>query len=1328
MIKNDDQNNLILKVEAFIGGRDGTAIYLDRPVIKDSDGRPIVLTPQEARLRNLTYQTHLYADILIVFTRDDGTETTKEFKRVMIGAIPIMVHSDPCILHKQGAPILRDFGECMYDSGGYFIIDGKEKVIISQERVTTNRLFVSRIEEKSGDFSWRGMIQCTGESGESALVPRTVDLVIINNPDPMFDEKIPEEFAGHKGAILVSLPGVRGRIPLTTIFRALGVESDRAILEHILGDHAAAPPEFIDFIRPSLANAIHKNAKGEREPIYTQQAALAFLSRRVQYESVSFVKGLLVTDLFPNIAHATDPMGAKARFLGYLTRQLMLTALGILPPSDRDSYAFKRVDISGFLLAQLFQTMYNTFRKNVRNVLDHEYYYGPWKNTGRMEDLVNGNNLHRLFNYIIISETFVKSLKGSWGPPTDDPDQGLVQDLARISYIGFLSHLRRVNLPLDRSIKITSPHRLHAQQWGVMCPFESPDGASIGYLKNFSLLCSVTFGTDTESMRAGLRELGVIPLEQFTPAASAGGSVETPQRVMLNGDWFGMTLDPLKLTRMFRLLRRNGFINPFTSIAWDIRSNEIRVQTEPGRPCRPLLIVESGKLAAQHRKPGTTWFDWVYGTSAARTEEHYYRGKTFVSPQTLSEYEGLEDDALITKLTKTAAVIEYLDIEEENTCLIAMTAADIGTFHTHAEIHPSTIFSVVTNNIPLANHNFAPRNCFFGSQSKQAIGIYTTNFTRRFDTAAYIHHYPQRPIITTRNAHYSANDRMPNGFNAIVAVMTYTGFNQEDGIIINRASVDRGMFQITAYKSMSATAKAVNDEERTVFANPIALRDSGKAVAGIKRANYTLLNERGIISEGSYIPRGQSAAVIGMVNVRKEMVTERRGMLSEQVERVTYRDVSLTTDVHHYGKIDRVFVGGRGIGNTADGEEICKVRFRKIRRPELGDKACSRCAQKGVFGMILAPESMPFTKDGIVPDLIINPHAFPSRMTIAHLIECVYSKLCCMEGMLGDGSVFVPFDQDAMYDRLESSAGFQKHGNEILYNGQTGDQLQTEIFIGPTFYMRLKHMVTDKVHARATGPKVPLTHQPTSGRSKGGGLRIGEMERDVLLSYGMSQFTKESMMEKADKYRWAVCRRCGVLAKHNAQTSECPNCAAQETAVIETPYSFKLLSQELEAMGMQMRLSPDAFEEELEVYSDEEMYDQPMDEAEVPRQQQVGGDGLLPFAPMAFENPHNEEQQQGGAPAADTKEDDEYLDDMPANNMPSTANNMPPEEGLPPENVVLPPENVLPPDDVLPSDDLPSEDSTSQPQKGGDVKVINIRSDMKASYGGNNYDDSFDEL
>ena len=1185
MIKYGETNNdIVMKVDVFIGGENGDEIFLDRPITYE-DGSPKLITPNDCRLKNLTYESHIYTNVVIKITDGDDNITTKEFKNVAIGAIPIMLHSDICLLNNQGSEILRKLGECIYDTGGYFLIDGKEKVIIAQERITTNRLFTSKINDDN--FSHKSLLRCTGEVGETLLSPRSIEFYLVKNPDTTIEDDVTEEYSNIKGAIIVSLPSIVGKIPLFILFRALGIENDKDIFESIFGNDVNEIEKsfFENFLRPSIVNCSYE-FNGKRYYVYTQEEAFNYLKWRVKYNTIDHVKNILTSDVMPNISKFEN----KGKYLGYLIKQMINVILDIMPPSDRDSYVYKRVDISGFLLAELFHESYMKLRKFIRDKMDSMYYFGSWAHLQDYDQFITKDNIYKLIPSLLLSETFSKSLKGRWGlAEDDDPELGKVQDLSRISYIGFLSHLRRVNMPLDRSIKLTGPHKLHIHQWGIMCPFETPDGASVGYLKNLALLTKITSGTSANDIRKCLIDIGVIPIENYNLSLNRNIT-----KVFVNGTWFGITGDPIKIMRILRAYRRNALINILISISWHITFNEIRVLTEAGRPCRPLLIINNKKVKVfdKNYKNTKNWFDMINGSTITlndvqKSDEFYYKSE-YIKPTTLPIFYDKSEEEILDTLEKNACAIEYIDIEEEDTLLLAMNYNELNSFHTHLEIHPATILSVVSANIPLANHNQSARNVFHAAQSKQAIGIYATNFNKRFDTMGYVQHYPQKPIINTRTAQYTCSDNMPNGFNVIVAIMTYSGFNQEDSIMINKKSVERGLFALSYYKSITATSKIVSQTERTIFANPIHFRDMGNKVSNIKHADYTLIDENGFIREGSYISKGQTAVVVGMLNVKEIFKEVKKGVFTEQVKETIYSDVSIVTDNSLYGTIDKVFISNKIIG---DDSIVCKIRFLKIKIPEFGDKHASRHGQKGVIGMIIPEEGMPFSKDGIRPDIIINPHAIPSRMTIGHLVECIFSKLCCLEGVLGDGTVFLPLDDDAVYGGLEKK-GFNKNGNEILYNGFTGQQIECEIFIGPTYYFRLKHMVNEKINSRGIGPKVLLTRQPTAGRRKNGGLRIGEMERDSVLSHGISLFMKESMTERSDKYRWCVCKRCGTLAVYypKINLNICDNCKKDDLAIIETPYAFKLLIQELEAMGIQLRLNTDYVETPIDqlIMDDEE--------------------------------------------------------------------------------------------------------------------------------------------
>ncbi len=1301
MIKYDDDKDEVFKIEIYIGGKEGTEISVSRPIIYE-DGCPKLITPYDARMRNLTYETHIFAEVLVCITsKDDDKQNieTVSFKNVAVGSIPIMLHSDICILKNQGSSILSKLGECPYDIGGYFIIDGKEKVIIAQEKIVTNKLFVSALKDDK-DFSHKGIIRCVADNGN--LQPTNVQFYFVRNPiiveGDTIEENVSSKYTDSKGAIYVSIPSFKEKIPLFILFRAIGVENDKEICKMIFGDKCNDIEQnyFDNLIRPSIIDAkfIHK---GIWKNVNTQQKAIDYLQFRVQYGTMEHVRMVLSKDFFPNI----ELFENKKKYLGYLTLQFIKTAKGLLPLSDRDSYIYKRVDISGFMLAELFQEAYIKLRDNVRNKIDSEYLYGPWKNRKKdFHHFVNSNNIYKIVDHLIVTQTFAKSLKGQWGLINNsDPELGKVQDLSRISYIGSLSHIRRVNMPIDRSIKVTEPHKLHSQQWGIMCPYETPDGASIGYLKNLAILAKITAGINVENIKKCLEDIGIIPLINCNIYSN-----KNITNVFVNGTLFGITGDPLFITRLLKAYRRNGLINILISISFNIKTNELRIFTEAGRPCRPVLILKYNEKNKKNEiqvydknNDFKNWFDMLNGTyykldSKEKNDDYYYMDK-YVNPlkksfkrggyggtdilkiynsmfqnnntvellnnddddvsksqlftkinkqysggggnseddsdssgeghQSHNSYEDdIEDESernlyyrdkyskILNDLENSSACIEYLDSEEADTCLIAMNENEIGPYHTHMEIHPSTILSVVSGNIPMSNHNSSARNVFHAAQSKQAIGIYSTNFNKRFDTMSYILHYPQRPIINTRIAQYTSSDYMANGFNTIVAIMTYSGFNQEDSIMINKATIDRGLNSLSYYKSITATSKIVSQNERVIFGNPILTRDKGIKINGIKNKNYEHLDADGFIKEGTYVPEGQEVIIVGMINIREIIKEYKNGVFTDVKKEIIHTDVSISTDNSLFGKVDKVYKSEKIAGNDST---ICKVRFLKIKKPEFGDKHCSRHGQKGVIGMIIPEENMPYTKDGIRPDIIINPHAIPSRMTIGHLVECIFAKLCCIDGLLGDASVFIPIEKETIYNGLKKN-NFNKYGNEILYNGFTGQQISTEIFLGPTFYFRLKHMVAEKINSRGVGKVVGLTRQPTEGRRKGGGLRIGEMERDTVLSHGISNFIKESMMERSDKFCWCICKRCGTLVSYNIKENIniCKNCNNDDVAVVQTPYAFKLFIQELETMGIQPRLNT-------------ELIDMPIDQLDL-----VKGN-----------NPYNDDEDNDDAEDNDDVDDDD---------------------------------------------------------------------------------------
>lgn len=1132
----EDPSKIKHRIEVFVGGQDGDKVYFDKPTIVDAtSGKQRLLFPNEARLYNFNYTSDIYADISLRFTLNETQIEEKILPKVKIGSIPIMLHSKLCALYKQPFHIRREMGECPYDQGGYFIIDGKEKVCVAQERNITNALFVQ--SRPTGEaHSFEAFIRCT--TSES-IFPKTIRFNV-HGPIQTTTTKSSHQSQAAKRTIIkensitVSIPHITEELPLFLLYRVLGIDSDKDIIDSILCGELDAKlrQDMMDFLRPSVLDANY---------VYSQDAALDVVKHYVELQTLENLFYILERDFFPNLQGAT--LFEKARYLSYNINHLIRVCLGIVPETDRDNYMYKRIGISGFLLGDIFKDYYNAFRVAFRNLIDKEYQYKKWVNLGSLVDKINNSNKGDIFLSSIISDGMLKSLKGSWGL---SGVQGIVQDLNRISYVGFLSHLRRVVTPMDSSIKLRRPHQLNTSHFGMVCPSESPDGGSIGLLKNFAILCAISFDVPINAIKQALEPFPITYHNGLIPDIIA-----TETYILFNNTWVGMLPDneAPKLVQWIRLLRRNSLINNLVSVSWNVFHKRINILTDNGRCTRPLLLVDKHDIALHTRgktRQYSQWLDYIRGHTLKSDEyDFYFNG--YHNPFQMDKFKGKTIDAIIKVLEANAAVIEYVDVEETNTCLIAMRTQDlVNGNYSHCEIHPSTMFSVYTISIPFANHNAAPRLVFSGAQGKQAIGVYATNFNNRIDTMGYIMHYPQKPLVTTRFANYMNLDKLPNGQNLIVAVCSYTGYNQEDSIIVNKSALDRGMFTISYYKCYGEQeTQSVDGGERVIFSNKKILAALGENFQ-VKPARYDKIDDNGMPVVGSYI--SENDVYFGMYGITEKI--ESVDQYGNEFKTKQYVDKCLVADKTMSGTVDKVLMFKNKMGNKE-----AKVRIRKYRTVELGDKLASRMGQKGVCGMIMRQEDMPFTKDGLIPDIIINPHAFPTRMTIGHLIECIMAKTCVMQGCDYDGIAFEQHDCEKFYTKLDTEHNMNKYGDEILYNGRTGEQIPTEIFIGPTYYQRLKHMVADKINYRTTGRVMGLTRQPTKGRSNEGGLRIGEMEANAIISHGMSAFIKEAFFERSDKYEFYMNTTQNIISGKQKFAKR-----------ILAPYSLKLLVHELQSM------------------------------------------------------------------------------------------------------------------------------------------------------------------
>ena len=452
----------------------------------------------------------------------------------------------------------------------------------------------------------------------------------------------------------------------------------------------------------------------------------------------------------------------------------------------------------------------------------------------------------------------------------------------------------------------------------------------------------------------------------------------------------------------------------------------------------------------------------------------------------------------------------------------------------------------------IAGNNFLSSNC---AQGKQAMGVYGTNYDSRMDKTAYVLNYPARPLVDTRIMNMIQLNKIPSGCNVIVAIMTHTGYNQEDSLLFNKGSIDRGLFQATIYHTEKDEDKQKINGNEEIRCKPDPLKTKG-----MKMGNYSKINSKGLVPENTIVENRD--VIIAKVTPIKENRNDHRKVIKFEDQSKIFKTTEET------------FVDKNYIDKNGEGYNVAKVRLRTTRKPVIGDKFSSRHGQKGTIGNIIPENDMPFTKSGVKPDIIINPHAIPSRMTIGQLKETILGKILVELGLFGDGTPFGQFDiKDICGELLK--LGYEAHGNELMYNGMTGEQLECNIFIGPVFYQRLKHMVNDKTHSRSIGPMVNLTRQPAEGRSRDGGLRFGEMEKDAMVSHGASRFTRERVYDVSDKYVVHTCKKCGLIATYNDEihVHHCRTCGNRvDFARVEIPYACKLLFQELNTMNIAPRI------------------------------------------------------------------------------------------------------------------------------------------------------------
>ena len=1219
-----EDNNITYEINIDYGCKNHDKYKIAKPTIKNYPSGDIrQLYPNEARLKNLTYGADFLYSVEVYFTMKKNGITVLNriphpnphlLEDMYLGKIPIMLKTDLCVLNEASGEMLAQMGEDPYDVGGYFILDGAEKTIISQERKAENIVFLNTVPESSAADKYTHFIEVKCVSDEAFSNARTVK-VQIEKAGPITVR------LGQKNPLLKMYNN--RDVPLFIMFRALGVETDKEILQYIIGNlEGELAIKMMDILRPSILDPYILEEK-----IYDMERAEAYLvklpSRAQQHgdsktafseiiknkvTKLSFLYNTFNEALFPHISSNGNISKAKAFYLGYLTRRLLLLRMGLEKDTERDSFINKRIDLSGFLMSSLFRDAFNQMIRNVRIQIDSAYRFNYKQYSGEnILNLINETNFRDIFSRERFKKHFNNQLKiGNIGEK-----KGVVQALDRLTRNNTLAHLRRVidYIPIGGKVS-NQRRRLHATQYGCVCPVETPEGPSVGLNKGLAIISHITFGCPTRPIINFCIGKGVETIDDLMPL-----EIGNLCKVFVNGNWIGCHRNPAELTNMFRLYRRNGLINIFTSISWERSVNEIKIYTDGGRFVRPLYIIEHNNILIQPRhikeikEKNITFTDMVSGFGKRKEEYNYYNC-------------GIKDLSILgldsnkdwySKLQETQAIVEYVDSQEFDTTLLSIgfniSPQSLLKF-THVELHPSMILSFNAHLLPFANYSFAPRVIFSSKQVKQGLTTYAMNFNNRIDTNSVVLNNPEKPLVMCRLHNVLGVNKFGNGQNVFVAIGKYN-YNQDDAIVGNQSAIDLGLFNITNYKRYSdMEMKDPKTGEEHHFYNPeyqTEIPEYPEELLPRSRMHYSKIDKYGLPRKGAYLEKDD--IVIGKYMKNKNDKGEEEN-----------KDMSMGVKLGNEGSfVDRVYT----CQTNEDGNRMVKVRTCMMRPPVMGDKFASRNAQKGTLGIVLKKEDMPYTEDGIVPDLILDPSGYPTRMTIPQFIEILFGNMAAELGLQGCYNAFDTINIENLNDILETKLGLTSMGNRILYNGYTGEQMESTIFTGILYYERLKYLVDDKFNVRVSGERqngIPKPggfytvkeRQSVAGRANGGGLKIGEMERDVLIAHGMWGFIKESFIERCDKFIMQVSKQSGEISICNPETGlyydnisdkvvsyqMAESVSKKNVANIDNiiglnmydqkttdyvqiivPYTFKVFIQELQGMCMNVRLSVDYMRE-----------------------------------------------------------------------------------------------------------------------------------------------------
>lgn len=1096
-------------------------LYIPKPTVTEEDRVLRNFYPGEARQRDLTYDSPIYVTVTTTMNQGGDTPPVVERNmRVVIGRLPIMLRSSHCYLSTMTPNERIKAGECEYDSGGYFVVKGKERVLVPQLRGVYNIPLVLKQKDRDKFKYIAEMRSMSEETGHSVLIQALIGA----------DDR----------TLVFSLPYIKEHIPIGVVFKALGYITGEQIRD-LIGLNCDMTERYIRLIirdaffcdeesdglplflkqddkKPikdqrtheeleNIWDSLEDNDKLVWKNIMTTNRALDYIGKFTLHtlkeeERRVYALQVVESELFPHMG-ITSTLKEKAYLLGTIVNKLLSTSVGMRKDDDRDDYKNKRVESAGVLCRDLFRQLFKKFTMAIVTSIEKKKQNPDAMSIiSRLPIITNG--LRHCFG------------TGNWGVPKNSYIRcGVAQILSRLSYGATLSNLRRVTIPVGKESKNSKIRQIHPSQIMYLCPSETPEGQPVGIVLNLSLLTKISAKFPTVLAKEVIEDCEeLIILRDFDEN-------NDKTKVFLNGVLIGMSKDSDGLLEEIMELRTIKMLPYDVSVSYDDIDDEIHVFSDDGRLLRPVFTV-SGETLDAKEEDGTNW------------------------------------DTLVNK-----GFIRYLDNSEIGNAVVAFNQNELKKYHNdYCEIAPAMMLGVMASIIPFPDHSQSPRNCYQAAMGKQAMSMFALSHLVRTDTITHVLTYPQKPLVSTHAANMMGFSDMPSGINTVVAIACYSGFNQEDSIILNKGAVDRGLFWATTYRTHSEVEK----KRGTYTIDQIGIPPLDKRRGD---ANYSLLDDNGIVRTRHpvYIDKHGKKCGGGSVFVQKgDVIIGKVLVKSSKSGEEEISDNSSVLKKGEEGYIDRVLVS-----ITPDGYKLVKVVIRKVRVPEVGDKFASREAQKGTCGMVYSQENMPWTRDGITPDLIMNPHALPSRMTINQLMESVLGKSCCIEGTLGDATPFTSSSvniAEKLCNRLGMNK-FERTGREMLYNGETGEPMGM-VFIGTVYYQRLKHLVDDKMHARAQGPNATLTRQPLEGRSRDGGLRFGEMERDCMIGHGASRFLKERLYDQSDPYTSTICNKCGNFS---TTKTYCKACDTDQISQVNLPYVSKLVIQELNAMLIKCKIT-----------------------------------------------------------------------------------------------------------------------------------------------------------